>query len=103
MSVEPDGAGETSDPPFDRHAFRVTNAGPAMVRHVALRVDDGTANTAVGPMKVDPHILQTGFGLLEIPHNLLSPELTLWVEWADPYRTTSGPRRTAAKNAASTS
>jgi hypothetical protein len=58
-----------------------------MVRHVALRVDDGTANTAVGPMKVDPHILQvgeTGFGLLEIPHNLLSPELTLWVEWADP-------------------
>lgn len=71
---------------FDRHTFRVTNAGPSMARHIALRVDNAEGETVAGPMKIDPHILeaaQTTEVELQIPRAQRLNDLHVVVEWVD--------------------
>jgi hypothetical protein len=84
LSVEQRGksGGET----FDRHEFRVTNAGPSRARHLSLRVDRPGGGTVAGPAKVDPHVLDAGavtMASLDVPRAERLNDLVVVVEWVD--------------------
>jgi hypothetical protein len=85
--VSVDSHGSEGGETFDLHRFVVTNAGPATVRHVSLRVDSSEGALVAGPAKVSPHILmpgEHGDAEVHVPRSERRSELFLIVEWVDP-------------------
>jgi hypothetical protein len=85
VSVEAKGKEGGTD--FDRHDFEVRNAGPALARHIALRIDRPGGDTVVEAVKVDPHLLrvgEVGQATLAVPRSERLADLEVVVEWVDP-------------------
>lgn len=70
----------------DSYRFLVQNAGPPLVRHVTVRIDDKVGET-IASTKVFPHVLregERGDAIVEIPRVFRQEPLTVFVEWVDP-------------------
>jgi hypothetical protein len=71
---------------FDGYQFTVVNAGPPIVRHLTIRIENSLGET-IASEKVNPHVLQAGergVAIVEVPRQLREEPLVVFVEWVDP-------------------
>ena len=73
----------------DSYTFEVINAGPSMVRHATVRIDQENAGL-IARGKVEPHVLgphEHGRAWLRVPRQLRGTPLTFVIQWVDAEQT----------------
>src|SRR5581483_6410078 len=99
--ISVDALGKRGGENADSHDFEVRNAGKAVARHIALRIDradDGS--NVVEAVKVYPHVLRegdVGHATIQVPRAERLSDLVVVVEWVDPEQERSWLERQVRK------